>query len=137
MSTYKELFQTDQYAKLSGIEIVSVTAGHAVARMPVQPCHLNALGVVQGGAMFTLADLAFGAACNSRGVVTLAINASITFMKAVTTGTLIATARELDSNSKLGTYTVDITDEQGNLVAVFQGLAYRKKQAHTATVDPS
>ena len=137
MTTYKELFQTDQYAKLSGIEIVSVTAGHAVARMPVQPCHLNALGVVQGGAMFTLADLAFGAACNSRGVVTLAINASITFMKAVTTGTLTATARELDSNSKLGTYTVDITDEQGNLVAVFQGLAYRKKQAHTATVDPS
>jgi len=137
MPTYKELFQADQYAKLSGIEIVSVTAGHAVARMPVQPCHLNALGVVQGGAMFTLADLAFGAACNSRGVVTLAINASITFMKAVTTGTLTAMARELDSNSKLGTYTVDITDEQGNLVAVFQGLAYRKKQAHTATVDPS
>ncbi len=137
MTTYKELFQTDQYARLSGIEIISVTAGHAVARMPVQPCHLNALGVVQGGAMFTLADLAFGAACNSRGVVTLAINASITFMKAVTTGTLTAMARELDSNSKLGTYTVDITDEQGNLVAVFQGLAYRKKQAHTATVDPS
>ena len=137
MTTYKELFQTDQYAKLSGIEIVSVTAGHAVAKMPVQPCHLNALGVVQGGAIFTLADLAFGAACNSCGVVTLAINASITFMKAVTTGTLTATARELDSNSKLGTYTVDITDEQGNLVAVFQGLAYRKKQAHTATVDPS
>ena len=137
MTTYKELFQTDQYAKLSGIEIVSVTAGHAVAKMPVQPCHLNALGVVQGGAIFTLADLAFGAACNSCGVVTVAIYASITFMKAVTTGTLTATARELDSNSKLGTYTVDITDEQGNLVAVFQGLAYRKKQAHTATVDPS
>ena len=137
MTTYKELFQTDQYAKLSGIEVVSVTAGQAVARMPVQPCHLNALGVVQGGAMFTLADLAFGAACNSRGAVTLAINASITFMKAVQTGTLTATARELSCNPKLGTYTVDITDEQGNLVAVFQGLAYRKKQTHAATLDPA
>jgi len=136
MTTYKELFQTDQYAQLSGIEVVAVTAGQAVARMPVQPCHLNALGVVQGGAMFTLADLAFGAACNSRGVVTLAINASITFMKAVKAGTLTATARELSCTPKLGTYTVDITDEHGNLVAVFQGLAYRKKQAHAATLGP-
>jgi len=136
MTTYKKLFQSDQYAKLSGIEIVSVTAGGAVTRMPVQPCHLNALGLVQGGAIFTLADLAFGAACNSRGVLAVAVNVSISFMKAVTTGTLTATARELTCNPKLGAYTVDITDEQGNLVAVFQGLAYRKKQTHAATVDP-
>jgi acyl-CoA thioesterase len=137
MTTYRELFQTDQYAKLSGIELVSVTPGHAVARMPVQPCHLNALGVVQGGAIFTLADLAFGAACNSRGLVALAINASITFMKAVTTGTLTAEVRELSFNPKLGAYTVNITDEQNNLVAVFQGLAYRKKQAHDAVNEPA
>jgi acyl-CoA thioesterase len=132
MKTYKELFQTDQYAKLSGIELVSVGVGHAVARMDVKPFHLNALGVVQGGAYFTLADLAFGAASNSRGQVALAANVSITFMKATTAGTLTAEARELTFNHRLGTYTVEITDDQNNLVAVFQGLAYRKKELHDA-----
>jgi len=82
---------------------------------------------VQGGAVFTLADFAFAAAANAHGTVAVAINVSITFMKAVSTGLLRAEAREVALNPKLGTYTVDVKDERGDLVAVFQGLAYRKK----------
>ena len=51
----------------------------------------------------------------------------MTFMKSVNSGTLTAEARELSYNPKLGAYTIDITDERHNLIAVFQGLAYRKK----------
>jgi acyl-CoA thioesterase len=39
-------------------------------------------------------------------------------------------SRELSFNPKLGTYTIEITDKQGNLIAVFQWLAYRKRQTH-------
>jgi acyl-CoA thioesterase len=130
MNDYLTYFQRDEFARLAGIELLTVSLGHAVAQMKVQPHHLNALGCVQGGALFTLADLAFGAASNSRGQIAVAINVSITFMKSVTTGTLKAEARELSFNPKLGTYTIDITDEQNNLIAVFQGLAYRRKQPH-------
>jgi acyl-CoA thioesterase len=59
--------------------------------------------------------------------VAVAINANMTFMKAAATGTLWAEARELSKNFKIGTYAVEVKDDQGDLVAQFQGLAYRKK----------
>jgi acyl-CoA thioesterase len=56
-------------------------------------------------------------------------------MKAVKTGRITAEARELSSNPKLATYTVDIVDDEGDLVAVFQGLAYRKKDTLQSLMD--
>ena len=94
----------------------------------MHPHHLNGYGTVQGGAIFTLADFAFAAASNSHGTVAVAINVSITFMKAAKTGTLWAEAREISRNFKLGSYTVEVKDDQGELVALFQGLAYRKSE---------
>ena len=126
MEHVRAMFEKDQFARHSGIELLSVSPGEATARMSIQPYHLNGLGVVMGGAIFTLADFAFAAACNSHDRVALAVNTSITFMKGVTAGTLTAEAREVALNPKLGTYTVNVTDHQDHLVAVFQGLAYRK-----------
>jgi acyl-CoA thioesterase len=128
MKTLDEYFRSDQFVKHCGIELVSHKPGYAVTRMVVQPHHHNALGIVQGGAVFTLADYAFGVASNGYGTAAVGINVSITYMKATTTGTLTAEAREVSQNPKLSSYTVNITDETGALVAVFQGLAYRKKQ---------
>jgi acyl-CoA thioesterase len=127
MKTLKEYLQSDAFVKHCGIELVSVSPGHAMSRMAIQPWHHNALGIVQGGAIFTLADYAFAAAANSHGTVAVAINVSITFMKAVATGTLWAEAREVSKNFKIGSYVVEVKDDQGDLVATFQGLAYRKK----------
>ena len=58
MDPLKEFFKRDRYAQHSGIELLSVAPGHAVAQMRIESYHLNALGIVQGGAVFTLADLA-------------------------------------------------------------------------------
>ena len=128
MEDIKEFFTQDRFAKHSGIELLSVSPGQAVAQMPIQPHHLNAVGSVQGGAIFTLADFAFAAASNAHGKVAVAINVSITFMKAASSGTLRAVAHEVSVNPRLGSYTVNITDEQNALIAVFQGLVYRKDQ---------
>ena len=130
MEPMKEFFSQDQFAKHSGIELVSAVPGHAIAQMILRPHHLNAVGSVQGGAIFTLADFAFAAASNAHGKLAVAINVSITFMKAASTGTLRAEAREISVNPRLGSYTVNVTDDQNALIAVFQGLVYRKDQAH-------
>ncbi|MHC5172698.1 MAG: PaaI family thioesterase [Planctomycetota bacterium] len=61
------------------------------------------------------------------GVVAVAINANISFVKAATSGTLTAEAREQSINPKLATYLVDVTDDEGDRVATFQGMVYRKK----------
>ncbi len=124
----KRFFKNDKFAERANIELLSVCAGSARARMTLHSHHLNGYGTVQGGAIFTLADFAFAAASNSHGTVAVAINVSITFMKAGISGTLWADAREISRNPKLGSYTVEVKDDQGDLVALFQGLAYRKSE---------
>lgn len=123
----KRFFKHDQYAAHSNVELLAAGPGHATAKMTLQPHHLNGLGTVHGGAIFTLADFAFAVACNSHGTMAVALDVSIAFMKAATTGTLLAEAREISRNFKVGLYIVDIKDDQGDLVAQFQGVAYRKK----------
>jgi acyl-CoA thioesterase len=128
MEDIKRCLKNDRFAERTNVELLTVSPGHATAKMVLHPHHLNGLGSVQGGAIFTLADYAFAAAANSHGTVAVAINVSITFMKAGTTGTLWAEAREVSKNFKLGSYTVEVKDDQGELIAVFQGLAYRKSE---------
>jgi acyl-CoA thioesterase len=126
MSELARVFAGDRFAARNGVELVEVEAGRAVARMAVGPEHLNAVGVVQGGAVFTLADFAFAVASNSRGNVAVAIEAHLTFLRATRAGVLRAEAREEGGSRRLSTCTVRVTDEEGALVALFTGTAFRK-----------
>lgn len=126
MSELARVFEADRFAARNGVELVEVAAGRAVARLRVGPEHMNAAGVVQGGAVFTLADFAFAVASNSRGNVALAIEAHVTFLRAVRAGVLTAEAREEGGSRRLSTCAVRVTDEGGNLVALFTGTAFRK-----------
>jgi acyl-CoA thioesterase len=128
MDPVERFFKNDKFAERTNIELLSVTPGQASAKMTLHPHHMNGYGTVQGGAIFTLADFVFAAASNSHGTVAVAINVSITFMKAGQTGTLWAEGREVSRNFKLGSYTVEVKDDQGEMVALFQGLAYRKSE---------
>ena len=127
MDAIKEFFKKDRFAQHCGIELLEVAEGYAKAKMDLTGSHLNGVGSVQGGAIFTLADLAFAAASNSHGTVAVAINVNISFVKAVSEGTLVATAQETSINPKLATYDVKVTNDQGQQIALFQGMVYRKK----------
>ncbi|MGH7969662.1 MAG: PaaI family thioesterase [Limisphaerales bacterium] len=129
MEPVKQCLAKDQFATHCGIELVSVEPGRARARMTVQAQHLNGIGIAQGGAIFTLADFAFAAASNSHGTVAVAVNVSISFIKAVPACTLFAEALELARSARLGSYTVEVRDEADELIAVFQGMVYRKKES--------
>ncbi len=125
----RKFFKKDRYAGHAGIELLEVSEGRAKARMKIEDYHLNALDIVHGAAIFTLADLVFAVASNSHGNIAMAINASISFLKAVRGGLLYATAEEESRNPKLATYTVRVTNEENDLIAVFKGMVYRKKDS--------
>jgi acyl-CoA thioesterase len=127
MENIRRCFKNDRFAERTNVELLTVSPGHATAKMVLHPHHLNGLKTIQGGAIFTLADFTFAAAANSHGTVAVAINANITFIKAAVTGTLWAEAREVSKNFKIGSYLVEVKDDQGDMVAQFQGLVYRKK----------
>ncbi len=127
MEDIRARIERDRFAAENGITLVDVQRGAAVARMEVSARHLNGVGIVQGGAIFSLADLAFAAAANSHGDVAVAIDVSISFIKAVSAGTLTAEAREEAVSPRLSTCLVRVTDGAGDLVALFKGTAYRKR----------
>jgi acyl-CoA thioesterase len=124
----KRFFTRDRFATGNGIRLLEVRPGYARARLRVAERHLNGVDVVQGGAVFTLADLAFAVACNSSGPVALAVNVSISFLKATTGGTLVAEAREVNRTSRLSTCEVEVRDGKGGLTALFHGTAYVTKE---------
>lgn len=127
MENFEQFVEQDRFAKHIAVEMVEAGDGHAVARMRLEDYHLNSHGTVHGGAIFALADAAFAAASNSHGVPAVAINVSISYLKAVSTGTVTAIAKETSLNSTLATYEVRITSDKDELVAIFQGMVYRKQ----------
>lgn len=126
MSSVIEYFRNDRFAACNGMELVELRPGYALARMTVGPQHLNSVGIVQGGALFTLADLAFAGACNAAGKLAVGVTMSISCVQATRTGTLNAEAVEIARSRRISTCSVRVTDDRGELVAMFQGTAYIK-----------
>jgi len=124
--TLKDFLKNDKFALQAGVELTDVGKGYAKARMEITPMHLNGGGVCQGGAIFTLADLAFAAATNSHARLTLSINSTINFFKAESRGFLYAEAKEVFSHKRLSNCEVTVTNEAGELIAAFSGTGYRK-----------
>lgn len=120
------MLQNDRFASLNSIRLISAENGQATAEMIVTENHLNGVDIIQGGALFTLADFAFAAASNSHGRIAVATDANIKFFKAVSSGTITATAKELNRGKSLSCYAVDITNEEGFQIAYFSGTAYLK-----------
>jgi len=122
-----EFFKGDRFAVMAGCELLEVKEGYARARMLITDQHLNGGNVCQGGALFTLADLAFAAAVNSHCVLTFSTTSSITFLRSVASGYVYAEATELADHPKMPYGEVRVTDEQGRLVAVFTSSGFRKQ----------
>jgi acyl-CoA thioesterase len=122
------LMKKDTFAQLLGLEILDVAPGRAKVQMAITKDHLNSPGMVHGGVIYSIADYAFAIACNSHGVLSVAASCSINYLRPAKGDTLVAAATEVSVSRKLGTYQVQGTDGEGNLCALFTGLAYRKGQ---------
>lgn len=127
MKTLKMMIE-DDFATSMGIEVVTICSGCAKLRMKVTEKHLNAGGVCHGGAIFTLADLAFAAAVDSHLKLTLSLNAMITYLKAAKPGYVYAEAVEVSNHEKIPYVEVSVRDEAGELIARLISSGYRKRE---------
>jgi acyl-CoA thioesterase len=133
----KQEFENDQFATANGMRLLELRPGYCKASLPVEQRHLNSLRTVHGGAIFTLADFAFGAVSNSGGKIAPAISTTISFLKATRSGTLYAEATEISRSRKLSVSTVKVINDAGELVALFQGTAYIKEEPFPPVHSPS
>jgi acyl-CoA thioesterase len=126
----KQMAAHDPLSRHLGIEAVDGGYGRATVTLKVRREHLNFHGTCHGGVIFALADTAFGLASNSHGSVAAGIDAHITYQVAVQAGdVLTATATELTRTRRLGVYRVDVTRQDGALVACFTGTVYVTSRA--------
>ncbi|MBR1547600.1 MAG: hotdog fold thioesterase [Prevotella sp.] len=127
----KELLnKTDRFAAGAGCSIVEVDQTHAVATMTVGECHLNGGNVCQGGALFTLADLAIAALMNCNGQLTFGIQNSLMFVSSAREGdVLTAEAVSVCDHRKIPSVEVRVTTADGRLVCHVTGMGYRKPVA--------
>ena len=126
MDIMESFIDQDRYAHYLGVEICQWGEETARAKLVLKEHHLNSVNTVHGGVIFSLADSAFSVASNSHGTVAVAIQVCISYFRAVSGGTLYAEAREVSRNPKLATYMIEVTDDSGSLLGVFQGTVYRK-----------
>ena len=120
---------SDAFLAHCAIAFVEGGEGHATLRMTVGPAHLNFNGACHGGALFTLADSAFGLASNSHGVRAAGIDAHIAYHLAAREGdVLVARAAEVSRGKKLATYRVNVERDDGALIASFTGTVFRASE---------
>ncbi len=118
--------QNDPWALALGIQFLELRRGYCRVSLPLQPHMVNFQDYPHGGVIFTLADVAFGAACNSHGADAVALSVTISYLAGVKRGsTLVAEGREKKQGRRAGFYEVEVATEDGTLVALVHCVAHR------------
>ncbi len=116
---YIKINRDDRLAQHLGIQVVETAEGYAKATVDLSPNVLNGVGLAHGGLIFTLADIAFAAASNTKPD-TVALNAQtcISYLRQGKYGPLTAEARAVREGRSLVTFRVDVHDSEGTLLAI-------------------
>lgn len=120
----------DAFSQWLGIEVLEVRPNACRVQLTVRDDMLNGFGVCHGGIPFALADSALAFASNTHGNVTVSIENSITYPKAVQSGDVLTASAERESaTNRLAFFRVAVTrgDES---VALFRGTVYKTKQPY-------
>lgn len=121
----------DKFSQWLGIEVISIEEGYSKIRMIVRDEMVNGFGIAHGGIAFSLADSAFAFACNNRNNLSVALDTSINFTKAVNVGdVLTAEAKEVHNGRSTGLYLITITNQKTEQVAHFKGNCFRTGKTH-------
>jgi len=124
-SDMQELVKNDELAQALGIKLVECGKGWCRVSMVVKKGMLNAYGAAHGSVIYALADVAFAAACNSHEVKGVALSMTMNYRRpACENEQLIAEAREESRGKTTGLYRMKVTNGEGKLVAIADGLAY-------------
>ena len=130
------MMASDAFSQWLGIEVLEVAPRRSTCRLTVRQEMVNGLGVTHGGVAFSLADSAFAFACNTHGKLTVSIDNSITYPSPIHVGdVLTAVAQEEASSGRLGYYRADVTNQRGEVVALFRGTAFKTGRDHFTDVN--
>ena len=122
----RAFFTNDKFAANADIVIDSANDDEVRCSMVLSDKHLNAAGGVQGGAIFTLADLAFAVHANLRLALgeqvgaTVGQSCNITFLKSACEGRLFAASRCLHRGRQISVFSVSVYDEKERVIAQMQ-----------------
>jgi acyl-CoA thioesterase len=116
----------DLFSQWMQLKVLDVQEGYSKVQMLVREEMVNGFGIVHGGLPFSLADSAFAFACNNRNNLSVALDVTITFTKAVHVGdTLTAEAKEVHNGRSTGVYLITIINQKKEQVALFKGTCFR------------
>src|SRR5947207_14074840 len=125
-SVVGHMMENDFFSQWMGVEVLEVNEGYSRIRMTIRKEMVNGFGIVHGGLPFSLADSAFSFACNNRNNLSVALDVTITFMKAVNVGdVLTAEAKEIHNGRSTGVYLIMVTNQKKEQVALFKGTCFR------------
>ena len=119
----ESMFAVDAASKdTMGMELLACEPGRALIRMAVRALHLNGHQICHGGFIFTLADSTFAFACNSHNRNAVAAGCSIEFLKPAHAGdVLTCEGVEQTLQGRHGIYDMKVTNQRGEVVAMFRG----------------
>jgi acyl-CoA thioesterase len=120
------MMENDFFSQWMGVEVLEVKEGYSKIKMTIRPEMVNGFGIVHGGIPFSLADSAFAFACNNRNNLSVALDVTITFTKAVNVNdVLTAEAKEVHNGRSTGVYLITIFNQNNEQVALFKGTCFR------------
>jgi acyl-CoA thioesterase len=120
------MLEKDTYSRWLGIEVDEFRAGYCKLHFTIRPEMLNGFSIVHGGIIFSASDSAFAFACNSQGIISVALDVHITFIKTGKVGDIMTIeAKEIHTGNKTSFYDIITTNQQNEIVATFRGTAYR------------
>ena len=126
---YETMWNGDAASQDLGMTVSVTEAGSAVASFEIRANMVNGHDICHGGYLFTLADSAFAFACNTYNRVTVAASASIEFIRPARLGDkLVATATEVSRGGRTGIYDATVTNQDGEVVAIFRGRSYATRE---------
>ena len=119
-----------------GMRLTHISPGAAHMEMVVRPDMVNGFGTCHGGMITTLADSAFGFACNSYNELTVASGLSVDFVAPAFEGDLLtARAIEVSLSGRTGVYDVMVFNQKADCIAVFRGRSHRIKGKQNVSLD--
>ena len=125
-SVVDHMMENDYFSQWMGVKVLEVKEGYSRISMTIRKEMVNGFGIVHGGLPFSLADSAFAFACNNRNNLSVALDVTITFTKAVNVGdVLIAEAKENHNGRSIGVYLITITNQKNEQVGFFKGTCFR------------
>jgi len=114
-----------------GVSVEEAAAGRSVLAMAVRDDMVNGFGTLHGGVLFAFADSAFAFATNAGGLLSVAVDCSISYPVACRPGDrLRAVAIEQSTTNRLAFCEVTITNQDDVAVGYFRGTVYRTTRPH-------